>query len=116
MNRIILSTFVVVICASLGWANWVYMLPQKERTTIQVVFADDLNPDPRVPIQAICKGKTTLHAISKDGKSKEIKETQWSIDPKVQAFTYKVPADTLAVVGTTNMGYFKVHGTEIRTR
>jgi hypothetical protein len=97
-------------------ANWVYMFPQSERTTIQVVFSDDLNPDPRVPIQAICKGKTTLHAISKDGKFTEIKETEWSMDPKVQAFTFKVPADTLAVVGTTNMGYFKVHGTEIRTR
>ena len=116
MNCISLSAFVVVFSATLTWANWVYMLPQTERTTIQVVFADDLNPDPRVPIQAICKGKTSLHAISKDGKATEIKESQWAMDPKVQAFTYKVPADTLAVVGTTNMGYFKVHGTEIRTR
>ena len=116
MRRNVLAVAMSISFVAMASANWVYMFPLSDRTTIQVVFADDLNPDPRVPIQAICKGKTTLHAISKDGKFTEIKETEWSMDPKVQAFTFKVPVDTLAVVGTTNMGYFKVHGTEIRTR
>jgi hypothetical protein len=115
--RIALGTLLTTLMViSQTPANWVYLLPQSGRTQIQVIFADDLNPDPRVPIEKICKGKTKLFALKDDTKPLEIKEVDWQMDPKEQAFTFKVPEGTRAVAGTTQMGFFKVHGTEIRSR
>jgi hypothetical protein len=115
-GSVVLSAVLLVLLAPAVTANWVYLLPQSDRNIIQVIFADDLNPDPRVPIQRICEGRTKLHAIAPGAKPIEIPEADWVMDSQEQAFTFKVPQGTQAVAGTTHIGFYKVHGTEIRSR
>ena len=59
MTRFLLAAMGAALLAASAHAHFVFVVPQKDGTSVQVVFSDDLNADENVSIDKIASLKLT---------------------------------------------------------
>src|SRR5687767_2314067 len=69
-----LSLLVLFALAAPARAHFIYLLPDKDKNTAQLVFSDELAPDTAVPITKV--QQTKVFARDASGKEVPVKMTQ----------------------------------------
>jgi uncharacterized GH25 family protein len=95
--RYLLAALLAAALATAAAAHFVYVVPAKDGTTVQVVFSDSLDPDENVAIEKVAALKLTARAA--DGKDVPVEH---KTDKHALAAT--VPAGTKVVYGTVTYG------------
>lgn len=73
MKRLLLSLVVLAAVAATARAHFIFIVPDKDGTSAQVIFSDNLEPDDPKLLAKI--GKTAYHVRDAEGKAAPIKAT-----------------------------------------
>jgi hypothetical protein len=97
MLRALSALFAAAILAAPTLAHFIFVVPQPDGKSIQVVFSDDLEPDEGVPIDKIAG----LQLSARDGAGKDapVKATA-----QKHALSANVPVDTRVLFGSFTYG------------
>src|SRR5262245_55896517 len=79
MRRVLLASAAALLLASAATAHFVFVVPQMDGKSAQVVFSDTLDPDEAVPIERIAGLKLTAQFAGGKGAPVECKKGEHSL-------------------------------------
>jgi hypothetical protein len=95
MKRIVLALIVLLLAVPTAWAHFIWIVPDKDGKSVQVIFSDSLTPDDPKLLAKIEKFKPFVrHA---DGEAAAL-----DIDKTKEAFRLTVPGKGPRLVGLTH--------------
>lgn len=101
-----LASAVVLVLATTASAHFAYILPSADRSKVQVVFSDLLEPDTKVSIDKIAA--TTLYSVDANGKHLPLKWTKGE-----HALLADLPGKDVQVIGgVTDYGFIQSKHTQ----